>query len=150
MAEQLGSSYYNTPFKFNGKELDAETGFYYYGARYYDPRISIWLSVDPLAEEFPDYSPYSFCFNNPLRFVDPDGQAPTDIVILGANKSSVTIKTDLINVSVNASSLGIDFGGNYTLSGGAIVQAAVDIAGFFDPSPVSDMYGAKLSAESGD
>jgi RHS repeat-associated protein len=40
-------------YKFNGKELDEETGLYYYGARYYDPRISIWLSVHPLAERHP-------------------------------------------------------------------------------------------------
>ena len=46
MAQQLGSNYYNTPFKFNGKELDEETCFYYYGAMYYDPKISIWLSVE--------------------------------------------------------------------------------------------------------
>ena len=48
MAEQRGSMYYNAPYKFNGKELDEETGLYYYGARYYDPKVSIWLSVDPL------------------------------------------------------------------------------------------------------
>lgn len=75
MAQQLGSNYYNSPFKFNGKELDEETGFYYYVARYYDPKISIWLSVDPLAEKFPNQSPYSFCFNNPVYFIDPDGRA---------------------------------------------------------------------------
>ncbi len=77
MAEQLPSTYYKTPYKFNGKELDDETGLYYYGARYYDPRISIWLSVDPLAEKMPSWSPYSFCFNNPMRFIDPDGKEPT-------------------------------------------------------------------------
>ena len=68
----------NSPYKFNGKELDDESGLYYYGARYYDPRISIWASIDPLAEKMPSWSPYSFCFDNPMRYVDPDGQAPTD------------------------------------------------------------------------
>lgn len=72
--EHLNS--YNTPFKFNGKELDDETGNYYYGARYYDPKTSIWLSVDPLAERGPQYSPYVFTFNNPILFVDPDGRWP--------------------------------------------------------------------------
>jgi len=44
MAEQHSQTEdYETPFKFNGKELDAETGYYYYGARYYDPKISIWI-----------------------------------------------------------------------------------------------------------
>ncbi|WP_396156858.1 SpvB/TcaC N-terminal domain-containing protein [Flavobacterium sp.] len=74
MAQQLGSNYYNSPYKFNGKELDEETGFYYYGARYYDPRISIWLSVDPLAEEYPNVSPYAYCLNNPINAIDPDGR----------------------------------------------------------------------------
>ena len=42
---------WNTPYLFNAKEYDEETGMYYYGARYYDPRISLWMSVDPLAEK---------------------------------------------------------------------------------------------------
>ncbi len=75
MAEQKGSMYYQTPYKFNGKELDEETGLYYYGARYYDPRISIWYSVDPLAEKFPSWSPYAYCNNNPLIFTDPTGMS---------------------------------------------------------------------------
>ena len=41
-----------TPYLFNGKELDEETGLYYYGARYYDARTSEWLAVDPVADEF--------------------------------------------------------------------------------------------------
>ena len=76
MAEQLGGEYYNTPYKFNGKELDEETGLYYYGARYYDPRVSNWLSVDPLAHKMPFASPYNYCLNNPINMVDPDGQFP--------------------------------------------------------------------------
>ncbi|CAM4038461.1 RHS repeat-associated core domain-containing protein [Flavobacterium branchiophilum] len=64
---------HNSPYKFNGKELDEESGLYYYGARYYDPRISIWASVDPLAEVSPHESPYVYCSNNPIMFVDPTG-----------------------------------------------------------------------------
>lgn len=77
MAEQKGSMYYNSPYKFNGKELDEETGLYYYGARYYDPKVSIWYSVDPLAEKYPNVNPYVYCLENPINFVDPDGQKPT-------------------------------------------------------------------------
>ena len=76
MAQQLGSNYYNSPYKFNGKELDEETGLHYYGARYYDPRISIWQSVDPLAERGRGISPYVFCMNNPINMIDPDGRWP--------------------------------------------------------------------------
>jgi RHS repeat-associated protein len=74
--EHKGSN--NSPYKFNGKELDNESGLYYYGARYYDPRISIWASVDPLAEKFPNMSPYAFCNNNPIRFIDPTGMSTED------------------------------------------------------------------------
>ena len=70
---------WNTPYKFNGKELDEETGLYYYGARYYDPRTSVWISVDPLAEKYPNTSPYVYCHNNPIKYIDPDGRS-TNVV----------------------------------------------------------------------
>lgn len=65
---------FNNRYKYNGKELDAETGLYYYGARYYDPVISNWLSVDPLAEKYPGWSPYNYTLNNPMIYIDPDGR----------------------------------------------------------------------------
>jgi RHS repeat-associated protein len=72
MAEQRQNTY-GTPYRFNGKESDEETGLYYYGARYYDPRLSMWYGVDPLAEKYPGFSPYAYVYNNPLRFIDPTG-----------------------------------------------------------------------------
>ena len=65
---------WNTPYLFNAKEFDKETGLYYYGARYYEPKLSLWLSVDPLAEEYTGISGYVFCAENPIRFVDIDGR----------------------------------------------------------------------------
>jgi RHS repeat-associated protein len=65
-----------TPYLFNGKELDEETGLYYYGARYYDAQTSVWLAVDPMAEKFAGWSAYNYTFNNPIAFVDPDGKEP--------------------------------------------------------------------------
>ncbi|MBK7303487.1 MAG: hypothetical protein IPI90_09580 [Saprospiraceae bacterium] len=50
MAEQKAGGY-STKYRFTGKEVDEETGLYYFGARYYDPRISLWYGVDPLAED---------------------------------------------------------------------------------------------------
>src|SRR5690606_28435476 len=64
---------YNNPYKFNAKEMDRETGMYYYGARYYDPRISIFVSVDPLAEKYPNYTPYHYVHQNPVNLIDPTG-----------------------------------------------------------------------------
>ncbi len=54
-----------------------ETGNYYYGARYYDPKISVWLSVDPLAHKYPSLSPYVFTGNIPIMLVDSDGRRIT-------------------------------------------------------------------------
>src|SRR5690554_5198610 len=82
--EHLNS--YNSPFKFNAKEFDAETGNYYYGARYYDPKWSIWLSVDAEFARFPSYSPYNYTLQNPINLVDPDGNAP--VTIIGADKKA--------------------------------------------------------------
>lgn len=70
--EHLNS--YNSPFKFNAKEYDAETGNYYYGARYMNPKWSMWLGVDPLAEKYPSISPFSYVANNPINAIDPDGR----------------------------------------------------------------------------
>ena len=64
---------WNTPYLFNAKELDEETGMYYYGARYYEPRFSLWLSTDPLQEKYPAITSYCYVNNNPIRFVDPTG-----------------------------------------------------------------------------
>ena len=65
-----------TPYKFNGKELDQETGYYYYGARYYDPGTVLWFGTDPLADKYPMNSPYVYCNGNPIKYVDPDGRWP--------------------------------------------------------------------------
>jgi uncharacterized protein RhaS with RHS repeats len=48
--------------------------FYYYGARYYDPRISVFLGVDPMADKYPGWSPFTYCLNNPVKLIDPDGR----------------------------------------------------------------------------
>ena len=63
-----------TPYLFNGKELDEETGLYYYGARYYDPKTSVWENVDPFADKYPTLSPFAYVGNNPVAFIDPDGK----------------------------------------------------------------------------
>ena len=60
---------------FTGKELDAETGYSYFGASYYDPAtLAAWLSVDPMADKYPSISPYAYCAWIPLKLVDPDGK----------------------------------------------------------------------------
>jgi len=67
---------WESPYKFNAKERDEETGLYHYGARFYDPGTSTWLSVDPLSINTPAWSPYTYTFDNPVMYVDPDGRLP--------------------------------------------------------------------------
>ena len=64
------------PYKYNGKEFDKMHGLntYDYGARQYIPALPSWDRIDPLAEEYYSVSPYAYCNNNPIRFIDPDGR----------------------------------------------------------------------------
>jgi RHS repeat-associated protein len=67
-------------YRFSGKELDEETGLSYFGARYYNSKWSVWLSVDPEYEKFPNWSPFNYCLNNPINFEDPDGNSPISVL----------------------------------------------------------------------
>lgn len=62
------------PYKFNGKELDQETGQYYYGARYMNPVTNLWYGVDALTEKYPTIGGYVYCVGNLIKFVDLDGK----------------------------------------------------------------------------
>jgi len=72
------SSSEELPYKFNGKQIDEETGLYYYGARYLNPMISLWYGVDPLAEKYVTMGGYIYTLDNPIRLIDPEGLAPKD------------------------------------------------------------------------
>ena len=82
--------YQNITIKYSqsstGKERDSETGFSYFGARYYDSDLMTgWLSVDPLADKYPSLSPYAYCALNPIRVIDPNG----DSILLKGEKGAI-------------------------------------------------------------
>ena len=136
--------------RFTGKEdqdPDFAVGYTDFGARHYSPSLRRWLVPDPLSEKYYGISPYAYCAGDPVNIIDDGG---LDLILLGANKSSVTFKTDLINKSVDISRLGIDWKGNYSFEGDELLSAALDVAGIFDPSGAADMANASLQYRSGD
>jgi RHS repeat-associated protein len=90
---------------FIGKELDKMHGlnWYDFGARMYDPTLGRFMTMDPLAEKYYPYSPYSYCLNNPIKNIDPDGRAvETGWDIFNVGLDITSLSHNVINGNVGA------------------------------------------------
>lgn len=87
-------------YKFIGKERDAESGYYYYGARFLAQQLGIWLSVDPLADKYPGISPYAYCNWNPIKFVDSEGTHPLVAAALAVVAPEIVAATALVGAVI--------------------------------------------------
>jgi len=114
--DEVSKEGYSTPYRFTGKEYDKETGFYYHGARYRDPKVHGWVSVDPILLEYLPtgnknkdsnlpgmggvFNPvnlnlYHYGGLNPVKFVDPDGKK----IDIQGNKTNVAAITKALEYS---------------------------------------------------
>ena len=72
--QKVTGSTYDSEFKYSGKLFDSESNYSYFGYRYYDANSGIWLSVDPFSDYYPTRTPFAYCKNDPLNYIDPDGR----------------------------------------------------------------------------
>ena len=91
---------------FTGKEKDSETGYYYFGARYYNPDLSLWLSVDPMADKYPSLSPYNYCAWNPMKIVDPNGE--DGVIIVDEDSKKIKVAANFYYAEKGKDALDID------------------------------------------
>ena len=95
------SSSEDLPYKFNGKQFDEETGLYYYGARYLNSVTSLWYGVDPLAEKYANNSSYTYCLDNPIRWIDRKGMKWEDPKEAEKLKNQINTKIESIKKDIS-------------------------------------------------
>ena len=121
------------PYKYNGKELDQMHGLnlYDYSARYYESAVGRFTSIDPHAEKYYSISPYAYCYNNPLKYIDPNGKDG----ILGILRTLYNIAKDIKNEAIEARvTVGLQAGGTAKIVSSNVGAEAnlisTDLAGY--------------------
>ena len=119
---------------------------YDYGARQYNPVTARWDRMDPLCEKYYDVCPYAYCFNNPVKFIDPDGKGSWETFIFAIKHPTISAQIGSINNnSTNISSIASRFAGigrteeNSNAIRHAVWQAIITMS-----------FGSKIAKEVGD
>ncbi len=107
-------------YKFTGKQRDTETGYDYFGARYYDARIGRWGGVEPLLEKYISYSPYQYGLLNPMKLVDVNGR---DVYIFGQD-SKKTVEYMNEEKDKTGLTISIDAKGKLSVEGKPLTESA--------------------------
>jgi RHS repeat-associated protein len=125
--------------RFTGKELDKEShiGLYYFGARYYDPSIGRFISVDPLAEF---HSPYVYAGNNPVNITDLTGLATY------LDSTGNVLKVDDKGLGIYQYNVGSDYDGGFLQEAGTLVGYTLHMASFADQDLYHNSFGTVLKA----
>ena len=139
---------YDERYKFTGKERDTETGYDFFGARFLWSAIGHWLSVDPLADKYPNISPYAYAAWNPVKFVDPDGNSPRDKIV-GWTIGVITNVLPLTSLSNLRDSYVPDNSMDYNESLQSADNLAFCAGAFLMASGAADVVGGATLAETG-
>jgi RHS repeat-associated protein len=116
---------FDTRYKFTAKELDNETNYTYFGARYYDSELSGWLSVDPMIDKYPSLSPYCYSADYPIILKDPNGEK---VYIVGdaADEATGYLNTDNIKITRNSETGELSYEGKATNRREKLLIKAID------------------------
>ena len=129
-------------FKYTGKELDKESFYDYFGARYYDARIGRWGQVDSLLNKHLSITPYSYSLNNPMITVDPNGKDPIREQ-LGSQNSVIEILK--ANIGKSILDIGRDIFGGQQGQGSRYIytkeRGILDLQHFFAAAHQSKKWG---------
>ena len=97
-------------YKYTGKESGDEIGLYDFSARFLHTRFGRFTTIDPLAEKYPDISPYAYCSTNPVNRVDLDGRTDWDLVIAGILTSAAGVGSAVTGAGMTAATCGLTAG----------------------------------------
>ncbi|WP_245569878.1 RHS repeat domain-containing protein [Flavobacterium soli] len=140
-------------YRYNSKEFQDEfdLNWYDYGARNYDPAISRWMNIDPLAEKYYGINPYAYAGNNPILFIDPDGRHIDTSHIYAKNKDGEYKDPALVKAfnSFAQSKEGIAFLSNFASKGQTIAGHKYKEAGKFDKNDTDLKFGGETRGANG-